>query len=126
MIKQGGEGYSIMEVASMQGLVGTPGGAEYTASKHAMVGMVKSLGGEFAKQGIRINAIAPVATATQFVKSAYDQMGVEFSNKTDRVPCGYMLEPEECVNVIVWLMSDGATAINATTVPVDDGASSIR
>ncbi len=126
MTKQGGDGYAIVEVASMQGLVGTAGASEYTASKHAMVGMVKALGAEFAKQGIRINAIAPVATATGFVKGAYEQMGVEFTNKTDRVPRGYMLEPEECANAIMWLLSDGASAINATTIQVDGGASSVR
>lgn len=126
MVKQGGEGYSIVEVASIQGLIGSAYGPAYTASKHAVVGLVKSLGSEFAKQGIRINGIAPVATATPFIKDYYKQIGLEFTNKTDRVPRGTMLEPEECAQAIVWLLSDGASAMNATIIAVDGGATSIK
>lgn len=126
MVKQGGSGYAIVEVSSIQGLIGTASGAAYTAAKHAVVGLVKSLGAEFATQGIRINGIAPVATATPLIKSHWEQLGHEFSNKTDRVPRGTMLEPEECAHAIVWLLSDGASAMNATTIAVDGGATAIR
>ena len=126
MLAQGGEGYAIVEVASIQGLIASPGGPDYTAAKHGVVGLVKALGGEFAKNGIRINGIAPVATATALVKKHYEQLGIEFDNRTDRVPRGTMLEPEECAHSIVWLLSDGASAINAITLPVDGGATSIK
>lgn len=126
MLKQGGEGYSIVEVTSMQGFVAAPHAEAYTVSKHAAVGLVKAAGADFAKSGIRVNGIAPVATATSFAKNAVKQMGMEFSNRTDRVPRGTMLEPEECANAIVWLLSDGSTGLNATTIAVDGGALSIK
>ncbi len=70
MIAQGGEGYSIVEVVSIQGFIGNAYQQAYTASKHAMVGLVKTVGAHYAKQGSRINGIAPVATFTDFVKTA--------------------------------------------------------
>ncbi|WP_181190023.1 SDR family oxidoreductase [Bombilactobacillus bombi] len=79
-----------------------------------------------ATQGIRINGIAPVATATPLIKSHWEQLGHKFSNKTDRVHRGTMLEPEECAHTIVWLLCDGASAMNATTISVDRGATSTR
>ena len=126
MVKQGGEGYSIVEVSSVQGLIGSPSGPQYTAAKHAIVGLVKSLGAEFAKQGIRINGIAPVETATDLIKGFYTQMAGSFSKETKRVPRGTMLEPEECAHAIVWLLSDGASSMNCTTIAVDGGATSTK
>lgn len=126
MTKQGGTGYSIVEVASIQGFIASPNAEAYTASKHATVGLVKAVGADFAKQGIRVNGIAPVATATNFVKQAYADMGMKFTNQTDRVPRGTMLEPEECAQPIVWLMSDGASGLDATTIAVDGGTLAIH
>lgn len=126
MLAQGGDGYAIVEVASIQGFVSAPHAEAYTVSKHATVGLVKAAGADFAKSGIRVNGIAPVATATTFVKNAYQQLGIAFTTQTDRVPRGTMLEPEECAQAIVWLLSDGASGLNATTIAVDGGTLSIK
>lgn len=126
MLDQGGEGYSIVEVASMQGFVANPLSPAYTASKHALVGLIKAVGAEYAAKGIRVNGIAPVATMTPFVTEALKQAGMEVTNKTDRVPRGTMLEPEECAAAIMWLLSDGASAMNATTINVDGGALGVK
>lgn len=126
MRKQGGNGYAIVEVSSIQGFIASPNAEAYTVSKHATVGLVKAAGADFAKLGIRINGIAPVATATGFVKKAYKEMGISFTNKTNRVPRGTMLEPEECAQPIVWLMSEGASGLNATTIAVDGGTLAIH
>lgn len=126
MVKQGGEGYSIVEVTSVQGFIGQIGAHQYSASKHAMVGMVKSVGAEYASKGIRVNGIAPGTTATEFVKDAYKKLGWEFSNKTDRLPRGTMLEPVELAHAIAWLFSDGASAMNGTTFAVDGGLLAVK
>lgn len=127
MTEQDGDGYAIVEVASIQGLVASGYGLHaYTASKHAAVGMIKSLGVEFAPKGIRINGIAPVATATPFVINAMKEAGMEYTNKTDRNPRGTLLEPEECANAIVWLISEGSSGVMATTIPVDAGATAFK
>lgn len=126
MMEQGGEGYAIAEVVSIQGFVGNAYQQAYTASKHAMVGLIKAVGAHYAKNGIRINGIAPVATFTDFVKNAQKSLGMEVSNKTDRVPRGTMLEPEECAQAIVWLLSEGSTAVNATTMLTDCGSTAVK
>lgn len=126
MIKQGGTGYSIVEVMSVQGFIGQIGAHQYSTSKHAMVGMVKSVGAEYASKGIRINGIAPGTTATEFVKSVYEKNGWPWTNKTDRLPRGTMLEPSELAHAIAWLFSEGASGMNATTFAVDGGLLAVK
>lgn len=126
MKKQGGEGYSIVEVASVQGLIGQIGAHQYSTSKHAILGMVKSVGAEYASQGIRVNGIAPGTTATGFVKNAFKENGWEFTNKTDRLPRGTMLEAEELAQAIVWLFSDGSSGVCASTVTIDGGMMAVK
>ena len=54
------------------------------------------------------------------------EAGMEYTNKTDRNPRGTLLEPEECANAIVWLISEGSSGVIATTIPVDAGATAFK
>jgi NAD(P)-dependent dehydrogenase (short-subunit alcohol dehydrogenase family) len=69
----GNGGGAIVNVASVGGLVGVPGLSAYTASKHAVIGLTKSAGLEFATRNIRINAVAPGGTATEMFNSGTQQ-----------------------------------------------------
>ena len=112
---------AIVSTASEAGLRGSAAGAAYTASKHGVVGLTKSLAVMYRKQGIRANAIAPGGTATAIVVDA-DQaahgpaaLGPHFVN------VGRIAQPEEQAAAIVFLASDAASNINGVVLPVDDG-----
>lgn len=112
----------IVNIASAGGLYGSRAGAIYTASKHAVVGLTKNVGFQYANLGIRCNAIAPGAVKTNIGTSIYapDAFGME------RAMAGMALsprsgEPEEIAKVALFLASDESTFVNATTITVDGG-----
>jgi NAD(P)-dependent dehydrogenase (short-subunit alcohol dehydrogenase family) len=116
---------AIVNTASEAGLRGSAAGAAYTASKHGVVGLTKSLAVMYRKQGIRANAIAPGGTATNIAVDA-DQaahgpaaLGPHFVN------LGRIARPEEQAAAIVFLASDAASNINGVVLPVDDGWSAV-
>ncbi|MER5427627.1 glucose 1-dehydrogenase [Streptomyces sp. NPDC002588] len=116
---------AIVNTASEAGLRGSAAGAAYTASKHGVVGLTKSLAVMYRGKGIRANAIAPGGTKTAIVVEA-DQaahgpaaLGPHFVN------VGRLAEPEEQAAAIVFLASDAASNINGVVLPVDDGWSAV-
>ncbi|MER8007161.1 SDR family NAD(P)-dependent oxidoreductase [Streptomyces sp. NPDC094149] len=118
-------GGAIVNTASEAGLRGSAAGAAYTASKHGVVGLTKSLAVMYRKQGVRANAIAPGGTATGIVVDA-DQaahgpaaLGPHFVN------LGRIARPEEQAAAILFLASDAASDINGVVLPVDDGWSAV-
>ncbi|TQJ86072.1 SDR family NAD(P)-dependent oxidoreductase [Streptomyces sp. SLBN-31] len=118
-------GGAIVNTASEAGLRGSAAGAAYTASKHGMVGLTKSLAVMYRRQGVRANAIAPGGTATGIVVDA-DQaahgpaaLGPHFVN------LGRIARPEEQAAAILFLASDAASDINGVVLPVDDGWSAV-
>jgi NAD(P)-dependent dehydrogenase (short-subunit alcohol dehydrogenase family) len=118
-------GGAIVNTASEAGLRGSAAGAAYTASKHGVVGLTKSLAVMYRRQGIRANAIAPGGTATGIVVDA-DQaahgpaaLGPHFVN------LGRVAQPEEQAAAILFLASDAASDINGVILPVDDGWSAV-
>jgi NAD(P)-dependent dehydrogenase (short-subunit alcohol dehydrogenase family) len=116
---------AVVSTASEAGLRGSAAGAAYTASKHGLVGLTKSLAVMYRNQGIRANAIAPGGTQTGIVVDA-DQaahgpaaLGPHFVN------AGRLARAEEQAAVIVFLASDAASNINGAILPVDDGWSAV-
>jgi NAD(P)-dependent dehydrogenase (short-subunit alcohol dehydrogenase family) len=112
----------IINIASAGGLLGSRAGAAYTASKHAVVGLTKNVGFQYAKLGIRCNAIAPGAVNTNIGKTIFDpsKFGME------RAMAGISLnprigEPEEIAKVALFLASDDSSFINGTVVTADAG-----
>ncbi|MFI7401043.1 SDR family NAD(P)-dependent oxidoreductase [Streptomyces sp. NPDC049541] len=117
---QAGRG-AIVNTASEAGIRGSAAGAAYTASKHAVVGLTKSLAVMYRNQGIRANAIAPGGTATGMVPgidgSAHGPaaLGPYMGN------VGRVSQPEEQAAAIVFLASDAASNVNGVILPVDNG-----
>jgi NAD(P)-dependent dehydrogenase (short-subunit alcohol dehydrogenase family) len=112
----------IINVASAGGLLGSRAGAAYTASKHAVVGLTKNVGFQYAKLGIRCNAIAPGAVNTNIGKTIYDpsKFGME------RAMAGISLnprvgEPEEIAKVALFLACDDSSFVNGTVITADAG-----
>ncbi|RJE83270.1 SDR family oxidoreductase [Paenibacillus sp. 1011MAR3C5] len=112
----------IVNVASAGGLYGSRAGAAYTAAKHAVVGLTKNVGYQYATQGIRCNAIAPggVATNISTTINSPNPYGMEQAMK------GMGLnprtgEPEEIAKVALFLASDDSSFVNGTVVTADAG-----
>ena len=119
MLKNGGG--AIVNTSSIAGLVGMAGVPIYVASKHAVVGLTKSVALEYAQKNIRVNAVSPGAIETdmfeRFVKDnpeAREQMMAMH-------PIGRAGKSEEIASAVVWLCSDGASFITGQTLALDGG-----
>jgi NAD(P)-dependent dehydrogenase (short-subunit alcohol dehydrogenase family) len=122
MIKNGvGVGGAIVNNSSAAGIVGFPLMAIYIASKHAVLGLTKSAALEYAKSGIRINAIAPGGVDTEMV-GRLTEVDKQWREKlTSMHPIGRLSNPEEIANAVVWLLSDKASFVLGHTLLVDGG-----
>ena len=116
MIRTGGG--AIVNTSSGAGVIGYPQQPIYIASKHAVLGLTKSAALEYAKSGIRINAIAPGVTETEMVKRVDKQLIERLKSIT---PIGRIGDPQEIANAVVWLLSDKASFVLGHTLLVDGG-----
>ena len=117
MLKNGGG--AIVNNSSVAGHVGLAEVSIYTASKHAVEGLTKSVALEFAKRNIRINAVAPGAIATEmFARFAGDALRDQI---TSMVPAGRVGASEEIAAAVLYLCSDDAKFTVGTTLVVDGG-----
>ncbi|UPM45219.1 SDR family NAD(P)-dependent oxidoreductase [Halocatena salina] len=123
MVEHGGG--AIVNTASESGLVGMPGLASYSASKHGVVGLTKTVALEYATRGVRINAIAPGPTETNIatnLKMADDVESLPFSmDAMTEVPMDRGAKPAEMAGVVAFLCSEDASYVTGHTVPVDGG-----
>ena len=119
MLQSGGG--SIVNTASGAGLEGSPNMTPYTASKHGIVGLTKSVALEYGKQNIRINAIAPGATITPAIEGWAKNHPEQYNGVLESLPAGEMSTPEDQGNVVMFLCSDLARQISGVTIPVDGG-----
>jgi NAD(P)-dependent dehydrogenase (short-subunit alcohol dehydrogenase family) len=111
----------IVNCSSVAGLVGFGGLPAYVASKHGVIGLTKTAALEYAKLGIRVNAVCPGVIKTPMMdrltgskKEAEDQF-------TGLEPVGRMGQPEEIANAVVWLCSDEASFVTGIAMAVDGG-----
>jgi NAD(P)-dependent dehydrogenase (short-subunit alcohol dehydrogenase family) len=119
MIKNGGG--AIVNTSSGAGLVGFPQMSVYIASKHAVLGLTKSAALEYAKSGIRINAIAPGGVETDMLMQTVGDDHQFLETFRSMHPIGRIGRPEEIANTIVWLLSDKASFVLGHTLLVDGG-----
>ena len=122
MIKNGvGVGGAIVNNSSVAGIIGFPQMAIYIASKHAVLGLTKSAALEYAKSGIRINAIAPGGVITEMANRVNEDNPQFLETLTSMHPIGRLSNPEEIANAVVWLLSDKASFVLGHTLLVDGG-----
>lgn len=118
MREQGGG--VILNTASTAGIRPRTGLSAYAAAKGGMITLTKQLAHELADDGIRVNAICPVATNTEMLpKFAGDDLSVEGMAET--IPLGRLAEPDDIANAAVFLASDDARMITGTALEVDGG-----
>lgn len=119
MLQSGGG--AIVNLASVAGLIGSPGAAAYCASKHAVIGLTRSVALEYARHGIRVNAVCPSYIDTPMVSQVADA-GAEMANRVVKAsPMKRLGRAEEVAAMIVWLASDNASFVNGASMPIDGG-----
>lgn len=120
MLKVGGG--SIVNTSSVAGLKGMAGVSVYVATKHAVEGLTKSAALEFAKQGVRVNTVAPAAIVTdmmvRFVGGEDTEQGRAFAAMH---PVGRMGRSEEVAAAVLYLASDAAKFVTGIALPVAGG-----
>ncbi len=120
MLQQGGG--AIVNTASLAGLVGARRLSAYVASKHGVVGLTKTAALEYAKAGIRINAVCPGIIHTSMVERMYlDQRPELEARLIATEPIGRLGQPEEVAQAVLWLCSDAASFVTGHTMTVDGG-----
>ncbi|MFW6162096.1 MAG: 3-oxoacyl-[acyl-carrier-protein] reductase [Planctomycetota bacterium] len=109
---------AIVSIASVIGLMGNPGQANYAASKAGIIGFTKSIAKEVASRGIRVNAIAPGYIATAMT----DQLDDETRQAIlDNIPLPRLGEPDDVARAVRWLCSDEASYVTGVCLRVDGG-----
>src|SRR5690606_39982763 len=108
-------------VASIAGLIGFPGLPAYVVSKHGIIGLTKTAALEYAKRGIRINAVCPGVIKTAMVDRITGEDKTVEKEYEDMEPEGRMGQAEEVAEAIIWLCSDAASFVTGDAMAVDGG-----
>ena len=108
----------IINIASISGLIGNPGQANYSASKAGIIGLTKSTAREYAAKGITANAIAPGIIETDMTRKMPDSAREFILNQ---VPAGKIGEPEDVAKAVLFFASDAAKYITGQVLAVDGG-----
>jgi NAD(P)-dependent dehydrogenase (short-subunit alcohol dehydrogenase family) len=119
---------SIINIASVHGHKIIPGCFPYPVAKHALVGLTRALGIEYAAKGIRVNSISPGLIMTEQIKAWLESCPdpeAERQRQANLLPCRRIGEPDEVAYTALFLASDEARFINATDILIDGGRSQI-
>lgn len=113
-------GGSIVNVASVLGLVGNPDAHAYTAAKGAMINLTRSMAVAYGKENIRTNVVCPGYTETPLVEEYIDYLNAE-ERRFEWNPMGRMGTPDEIAHGLLYLASDESTYCNGTVLTIDGG-----
>ncbi len=126
VVEHGGQG-RILNVASAAGIMGSPMLAAYSAAKHGVIGLTRSAAMEYARKGLRINAICPAFTKTDMVMAPLEASphGREKAeaNMTSFNPMQRLGEVEEVVQAMIWAISRDNSFFNGQALGIDGGLS---
>jgi SDR family mycofactocin-dependent oxidoreductase len=129
----GGQGGSVIIISSTSGLRGLPNTAHYTASKHAVVGLARTLANELGPRGVRVNTVHPGPVATPMVlnEGTFRRLRPDLDNPTESDAAQVLMarnllpvpwvQPVDVANAVVFLASDQARYITGTQLVVDAG-----
>jgi A-factor type gamma-butyrolactone 1'-reductase (1S-forming) len=113
-------GGAIVNCASVSAHIGHSHSPLYAATKHAVLGLTKSAALQYAKDGIRVNAVSPGSTDTELLHQLYGSAEV-ISERGRRAPLGRVADPAEVAAAAVWLAGPGSSYVTGQTLVVDGG-----
>lgn len=116
-------GGCFVNMASVTGVVGSPGQVAYAASKGAVIALTKSAAKELATQHIRVNAVAPGIIETERFKELYESDGEKIEQRIGRIALGRLGTPQDVADAVSFLASDRASYISGQILGVDGCAS---
>ena len=116
-------GGSIVNIASVTAVLGSPGQSAYSATKGAIMSFTKSAAKELAPLGIRVNAVAPGIVKTERFAELYEQSGEKIDARIQRIALGRLGTPEDIAHACAFLGSDRAAYISGQILGVDGCAS---
>jgi NAD(P)-dependent dehydrogenase (short-subunit alcohol dehydrogenase family) len=124
---------AIVVVSSVAGLFAIPDDVGYTAAKHALLGLARSLARDYGPRGVRVNAVCPAWTRTPGADASMDRLGERrgvdregaYRLSTAHVPLRRPVTADEVAAACVFLASPDASAITGAVLPVDGGSSAV-
>lgn len=116
-------GGCFVNMASVTGVVGSPGQVAYSASKGAVISLTKSAAKELAPMNIRVNAVAPGIIKTERFEELYEADGDKIDQRISRIALGRLGTPQDVANAVAFLASDRASYISGHILGVDGCAS---
>jgi NAD(P)-dependent dehydrogenase (short-subunit alcohol dehydrogenase family) len=114
-------GGAIVNTASAAGLVAVPSLSAYVAAKHGVVGLTKTAALEYAKAGIRVNAVCPGGVDTPMVQRVFGSNRELAEAAIASEPVGRLAQPAEIGEAVAWLCSDAASFVTGHPMAVDGG-----
>jgi NAD(P)-dependent dehydrogenase (short-subunit alcohol dehydrogenase family) len=124
MLRQGWGG-SIVNMASVGGLLATPGASIYVASKHAVIGLTKSAAIEYGPHGIRVNAVSPAAIRTDMLRQVFGNDAV-FDELANIHPIRRIGSAEDVADAVSWLFSEYSSYYTGQSLVLDGGLTAQR
>lgn len=125
--RESGQGGAIVNVASVAGVVAAPMLSVYAAAKHGVVGLTKSAAIEYARRGVRVNALCPSFARTAMVDEFLDRTGSDRdaaeSELVRAIPMGRLAEVDEVIAGLVYLADPASSFVTGQTLQVDGGLS---
>jgi NAD(P)-dependent dehydrogenase (short-subunit alcohol dehydrogenase family) len=117
---------SIINTASIAGMIGSPEIAAYTASKHAVIGLTKSAAAECSASGVRVNCVCPGLIESRMLSAIIEgrnpgKAPVSFEKARERIPARRLGQASEVASIVAFLASDDASYVTGSAYTVDGG-----
>ena len=111
----------IVNISSLLGHIGMPRRAAYTAAKHGLEGLTKTLAVEWAARGVRVVSVSPAYVATELLAGTSKAGGFSLDDVAGRTPMRRLAEPKEVARTVAFIASDDASFVTGSSVRVDGG-----